>query len=791
MKNVNRWALNVTAFVILLPMLRYSLPTVYNIARAYINQLLSRDAHWLVLPVVVLTFALYATSFILLLWKGRMRLSAIVAFLSFILIVFSVPILIVAGGDIGPRGLVIHEDKPGIDVYCNEVYLGETPLEISEAEFHEKVKPWNSPPRQKMMRGKEFVTEDTRQHIYVSEAEFHEKVKPRISPPRQKMTHGEEFVTENTRQHYYGLADAELRRYYVPYDYFGNQSYLDQAQFYGDHSGSKSQYWWRFEREGCTAVAAIGNRAIGERQDGRLISAHWWHPTLEYPSIRRYLAHLLHNLKRTNYQPSTEWRTHVAKASGLLFEHLYEIGKRDSRVMRALELAIQREFGIHEEMSPEEWRAVLDEVISRSKQYNSFHTLSPESVAVDLIIQHNPKLIETRFLKLVSRIINPWRVFTSGLNRSTTYRDPAEFLPLEYAVLKSRPPALFERLVYESGRGERFLSMVGNYSREESLRLVRHYLDKGISIRPSMYYGIHALPQQKAISFATHLQNPALELELRRFVLQQAQQDSGNAYHYLREFIETRLERHLTEDDAIALAECIAETVPLLEGEKLRYLIRINSNRTHRYINDILLRNPIHKMAVEESLIRQPNRSLDRLLIELYQAESAGVKFGGIVPVTVPRKVINVSRDLLRALVLCDTPRMRAFLERIWNASDANKIDLMEAIKQEAPRHFPHLHGWTKSISEIEDVDTRLAAIPTLDRIDTPESAKVLEDWALSSDAAVKEEAERALAKYHERSRKAEALLAGGIKPDDLLVDQQAYVWDGENYVPETEASED
>ena len=482
---------------------------------------------------------------------------------------------------------------------------------------------------------------------------------------------------------------------------------------------------------------------------------------------------------------------HVAKASGLLFPHLYELGARDSRVMRALEMAIQTEFGINEGMSTDAWEAVLDEVISRSKRYHGFHTLSPESVAMDLIIQHNPKLIEAYFLKLLSRTMDPWRVFTSGLNRSMTYSDPTEFLPLEYAVLKSRPPTLFKRLVYESGRGERFLSMVGNYSREESLRLVRHYLDKGISIRPTMYYGIHSQPQQKVLSFATHLQNSALELELRRFVLQQAQLDSRHTNHHLREFIDTRLERHLTEDDAISLAEWVAEAVPLPEDEKLQYLIRINSDRTHRYVRDILQRQPLLRPTVLEDLIRHPNPSLDLFLIEAYQAVTANVNSAGIAPVNTLRNKMDVSSDLIRAMVLCDTPRMRAFLERIWNASDGNKADLLKAIRQEAPRHFSHLHDWTTLILEIEDADTRLAAIPTLDQIDTPESSKVLADWASSSDEAVKEEAARAFAKYRERSRKAEALLAGTIKPDDLLVGHTAYVWDGENYVPEETALKD
>ena len=751
----SRWGLNVIAFVILLPVLldvQLDVQLVRVVTPEYI-QMMAKGGHWLGLPAVILMIALYATSFVLVLWKGRLRLAILVAFINCILVLFS-PLVLLASGDTGPRRLVIHEITPGIDVFCNDVYLGKTPLKISETEFHEKVKPW-------------------------------------ATPPRQKMVIGEEFITQNIPQQRYGLANTEFRCFYIPYDHFDRYRTFGQSGFSSDFPSLKSNYWWRFERDGCTGGAAIGNVVLGEYYDGRLFRAQWWSPSLEYPSIRPYLAHLLHNLQRSNYQPSTEWRTHVADASGLLFRHLYEVGKRDSRVMRALEMAIQTEFGIYGKVPAEAWEAALNEIMSRVKHRRSFHASSPESMAMDLIIQHNPKLIEAYFLKLLSRTMDPWRVFTSGLNRSMTYGDPAEFLPLEYAVLKSCPPTLFKRLVYESGRGERFLSMVGNYSREESLRLVRHYLDKGISNRPTMYYGIHSQPQQKALSFASHLQNSALELELRRFVLQQAQPDSRHTNHHLREFIDTRLERHLTEDDAISLAEWVAEAVPLPEDEKLQYLIRINSDRTHRYVRDILQRQPLLRPTVLEDLIRHPNPSLDLFLIEAYQAESTNMKSGEIVPITMPRKNLGVSPNLIRAMVLCDTPRMRAFLEQIWSTSDHSKIALLEAIKQEASNHYPHFHRWTTLISEIEDANTRLAAILALDEIDTPESSEVLANWALSSDEAVKEEAARAFAKYRERSRKAEALLAGTIKPDDLLVGHTAYVWDGKNYVPEETTSKD
>ena len=56
--------------------------------------------------------------------------------------------------------------------------------------------------------------------------------------------------------------------------------------------------------------------------------------------------------------------------------------------------------------------------------------------------------------------------------------------------------------------------------------------------------------------------------------------------------------------------------------------------------------------------------------------------------------------NLLRAMVLCDTPRMYAFLEGMWSASDGNKISLLQAIKQEG----------TKPLSTSASVDSNYLA---------------------------------------------------------------------------------
>ena len=579
--------------------------------------------------------------------------------------------------------------------------------------------------------------------------------------------------------------------------YFSNSVLKNQVRFpwlANDLITRASRFWWRFEKDGCAGLTTIEDMVQRDSYDALNLRI-WAHPHLSHPAFQPYLAHLLHDLKSSNYQSSMEWRTLVGNSSGLLFRQLHVIGQRDARIMRALEMAIQTEFGISEGMSAEAWEAVLERLMSRVKERQSFGVSSPETVAMDLMIQHNLSLVETRFLELLSQQMDPTNTLSLRYGQSEQVYKINEALTsrlLEYAVLKSCPPALFKRLVYESRRGERLLAMVGNYSRPEARQLLGQYLDDVARPNPIQKF-ISSLGgitrRMRALDVIASVRQPALEPEMRRFVLEHTRDGSPSSEYYFRQFIDSRLERSLSETEADSLAEWIVEMVPRPDIDKLQFLLRVNSDRTYHYLRDILQRQAFHPLTIVHNLIRQPNRSLDHLLMEVYQSESAGIKFGGIVPVTVPRKVINVSRDLLRAMLLCDTPRMRAFLERLWAASDANKIDLMEAIKQEAPRHFPHLYEWTALISEIENADTRLAAISVLDRIDTPESSKVLENWSQSPNVAVKEEAEWALTKYRERSRKAEALLAGGIKPDDLLVGQQAYVWDGKNYVPEAETS--
>ena len=558
MKNdnrANRWILNVTAFVIFLPVLLH--PGLNLVIKPGYIQSLIEGRHWLGLSFAVVIIALYVATIILVLWKGRLRLAVLTAFLSFFLLAVSFWVRLERGTG-WPRKLEVFESE--LDVYCNDVYLGKTPLTISEAEFHEKVEPWDTPPRQRMVIGEGLI----------------EKAKTRR----------------------YKSVDTDLRWFYIPYDHFDQHHVLGQPKSYRYNDVVNSGYWWHFERDGCTGFSTIGQMVMVV--PGVDI---WSVPDLEYPSLHLYLKHLLHDLVRSNYQPSVEWRTHVAESSDLLFQHLYEVGKRDSRVMRALEKVVHTEFGVHEGMSAKEWEEVLDKMMLRVRQRRTFRTPSLESMAMDLIIQRNSKLIETHFFERLSP--STW----------------------EYAALKSQPPALFKRLVYESRNQGQFLIMTGNYSRPEALQLVRRYFNNFNVDQPvvNFSYSInHSLRRSMALSVAMQLQNPQLEPELRDFVLKLVKTDPHKFERELRMFIDARLKRPLTEGEADSLAEWVAEAVPLPEDEKLQFLARLNSARTHHYVRGMVRRHPSYQKEVIQSLVLQslmdnPNPALHRFLIETYQ----------------------------------------------------------------------------------------------------------------------------------------------------------------------------
>ena len=192
MKNNNllSWLpLNITVFLILLPMVLSSQFRRLEILE-YIQSLIE-GGQWLGLLVIFLAVALYVASFIFIFWKGRLLLGMTAIILIESWLVFFV-LRIQINEEAGPRQLIMRNEH-GMKVYCNDVYLGETPIEISKDEFRDKVKPWDTPPRQKMILGL-----------------------------------GGKFAVDNKIQLQQAPEGRELRWFYIPCDYFNQHRAVDR-----------------------------------------------------------------------------------------------------------------------------------------------------------------------------------------------------------------------------------------------------------------------------------------------------------------------------------------------------------------------------------------------------------------------------------------------------------------------------------------------------------------------------------------------------------------------------------
>ncbi len=139
---------------------------------------------------------------------------------------------------------------------------------------------------------------------------------------------------------------------------------------------------------------------------------------------------------------------------------------------------------------------------------------------------------------------------------------------------------------------------------------------------------------------------------------------------------------------------------------------------------------------------------------------------------------------LIQEMLVCDTPKMQAYLDQLWNGEKDEQEILLDAMSK-MEQGDVNLVRWLQPISEITEPSLRLLAVPVLSQIDAPEAAAILALWAAEPDAQLRVAAQEHLDEYQKRGRQVAELISGKIKPDDLLPPQTPYVWNGEYYVPE------
>ncbi|MCP4610626.1 MAG: HEAT repeat domain-containing protein [Planctomycetes bacterium] len=625
----------------------------------------------------------------------------------------------------------------GIDVYCNDVHLGKTPLTISEAEFIEKVTPWDTPPEQPIM----IVDEDDDDDRY-----------------------------------------SWAKLFYVPQDIFEmSKQWPPDHMRYNRHNDKEtledfknSKYWWRFEKDGCVGLTGLRNFGGGNMSgsNGRVVIRV--NPSITFISAEKHLDALMVQLLADKLQPTKTWLDHFIRYKDLLFMQFHKRSMSDDSLQQVLDAIVRAEFDIPADPSEYDCRRVVNEIIKRADKSRCFTVPSPESLAIEMVAKAHSQPIVDRFVELAN--LSPGG--SQGAASSdiwTTFRrsgSRAQLLPLEYAVKQTTPAQLFDRLVYMS-RKESNMVLLGNYPREELINLFHNYFTRvkreGGRMRESH---IH-----KALEICVEVRNPLLEETLRRFVRENAGQGHGPAKYFVHRFVESRIKDPTINQQQ--LAAWIYHWAPIDDGTKLQLLPKIQDPNVYNYLYNVVGRNERQREEVSYQLGVNPNSALDKFIIDTYNWYLS------------PRGPGYWSTSLTYAIVKTDTPIVRGLIKEKWNQSDKTRSRMISHLNLGSWRQ-PNMSWLVPMIAKLSTKHERTLAAKLLSKIDTPEAYELAEKWATDKDPDVVMAAAEQLkicdlraVQTQQQLAQAVDLLSGKIEPDDLLIPSTTYKWNGVDYIPD------
>ncbi|NQV33476.1 MAG: hypothetical protein HQ515_12355 [Phycisphaeraceae bacterium] len=627
----------------------------------------------------------------------------------------------------------------GIDVYCNDVHLGKTPFTITQAEFNKKVAPWGTPPDQPIMT----------------------------------------LSNRDDNDRY-----ASARFVYVAHDIF--EQY---GQWPPDHKGysrdtdketlaqlKQSKYWWRFEKNGCIGLSSLSNFSNSAGGTNNRITIDL-NPNITFLSVEEHLDALLAQLRADNLQPTGAWLDHFLKYKDLLFLGFHQKVVSDHNLQPALDAIVRTEFNLPATPSESDCRRVVEEIVNRAATSHCFTVPSLESLGIVSAAQAHSQPIIDCFLEPIKTDFAGLRSNgTRGSGALITYRRSgprARLLPLEYAIKQTTPPQLFDCLVYMA-RGGDHMDLLANYPREELVWLFSHYL------RSIEQQGGHRRDSRinSVLRLCSQIVNPLLENKTRQFVRDNTGKRVGMGRHYVDQFVETRINHPKIEQGE--LANWIFHWAPLDDREKLAFLRQIQDPNACSLYSMAARRSSNRTNDIMYQLGRQPNPAFDTLIAETYNASEE------------PQGRGRGSQSFTLALVKTDTPAMREFITEKWNQDSNTRTRMMNHLKARDWRQ-PHMNWLVPLITGLTEKRDRVSGAKLLSRIDTPEAYELAERWAADSHEDIAAVATAQLAVRDERKAQQQQqlaltadLLAGKLKPDDLLTSTTAYTWNGIEYVPDT-----
>ena len=665
-----------------------------------------------------------------------------------------------------------REQDVGVNVYCNGIHLGTTPLVISETDFHQKVKPWTQPPEQPAVIHSGF----------------------------------EDSFTVNGYQNsaWTWTPDNPFELPSDPFERIGRFSRFKDLQGITQFLKS-SKYWWRFEKEDLLTLRMMNPLSIDQGIGSKVITRQAG-LSLHAPAVGEMFRLLLQGLRLTDYQASKEWSEFVLKGRDQLLATLILEAKSDAKLANVLDQVAYANF---------HWTETDDRASSNRILERVFESLTAmEEDAVNWMARRTALAIVHKYPELLVEKIQTEarpapREWLSGMIGPARFR---RTLLLEL-LAEIGTNELFGFTVYlcglvsSGGDGidifvvpndplKDLMISIGKHNSPEARRLVSRYVQNVWYPRtPNPFHGSPFNGNQlqmSSVEVMSRIDQPELEDTFWNLIGREISPNFANDFTPLISFVESRIKRNANLG---RLVQRIDFCACFTSEQKARFLVQINhpdARESLLRVTDQMDDNQRYQLVMKMSDMK-PNPSTDEFLIESWEQWKESQR-GWL--------------DQLRSKILrLDTPAIRGFIsDELANAEDADMRDgpgrIFRCTYSQFTERFPALNWIVPKLGEckagMNQPSSSLleqALCEFLREIGTDEANALLREWAEDSQLTngLKNTAKNALdsekdqlesenAKNAELLEKMNDLISGRIRPDDLVSPLPSAHWNGETY---------
>jgi hypothetical protein len=653
----------------------------------------------------------------------------------------------------GPsRADITFARESGLDVYCNGIHLGTTPLTISHHELLERVEPVDSPPAQ--------------QRIVMNEYR-HERAAFSQAP----------LVIDNYIPYAKSIGADQVAVCDEGLDEAREDPELLNEIF------SQAKYWFEYKYGDYPVLCHIGDTGSMRRHGDNIVIVEFYvYPNI--PSKEKHVAALLAALADSDYHPSESWLKHILQYETVLLEDIWNPSYRNPLFEEATQGLAKIKYGFHEDSSPDEIDEAWEKIRANYERTDRFFDLPLENLAVEMLAKITPSQDlaamyrdEYAHAEKMSLSPSPDDFFNLG-DENPAFR----LRPVQYAARQNPPPELFNQLVYQHAvAGQPLCDAIAYYPGESVDQIILHGFREEVNENYMHSYYCELL----------EIRRPALERTFQRYISEV--KDYEIAEELAWEYICARWE--CEEINQEQLIKWIYDAPFLTDATKAQYISHIQHPSAGECMANFRIEDVISSMTTS---MAKPNTELDHWFCDCWIEAVDKIDWENPPEnlYDLPYGIRGSLESLAEVIALIDTPFTIQFLKEQLQTK-SGRILLPELLLRGYRNAYhwgndmSHLAPLVEELENISDEQHSRYAAELLANIGTDQAIRILESWR--EDNAFPDRADTARhlleqlaeirTQQEELVRLGNDLIEGRILPVDLIPEKILWTWDGEQYV--------